>query len=317
MDRSQPEETSSLAIRDLLKARPDFMLEDVPVGPRLNALTVDVECWEHIIRQDLTNEYQPPCRECYEKTEYLLDMFDDAGVKATFFVLGVFGESFPELVRKMDSRGHEIAVHGHTHRQLFNLTAGQFKEDLAKAVKLLSDIIGKPIIGYRAPAFSLDGRSPWALDILAEQGIQYDSSIFPFSGRRYGMPAFPGRVVRIRWLGGRIIEVPLSTVVIAGKRFPVAGGGYFRLLPRFVIRWAVDRINRDGDPFVTYVHPYEFGTQDMRFGQFCPPMSKLQAAFQQVRFNLFRRTMKSKLVELLRAFPFATMKEVIKDGLKD
>jgi polysaccharide deacetylase family protein (PEP-CTERM system associated) len=313
MDRS-PVKSDPQPVRDLLKVRPDFVLEDVPAGPQLNALSVDVECWEYIIRQDFTNEFQPPCSDCRQQTESLLDIFDAAGVKATFFVLGVFAEGFPELVQDIDARGHEIAVHGYTHRQLFKLTPDEFKRDLARAIGILSDIIGKPVIGYRAPAFSIDGRTPWALEILVEHGIQYDSSIFPFSGRRYGIPGFPRRPVRIRWSGGHIIEVPLSTVDIAGKRLPVAGGGYFRLLPISMIRWAVRRINREA-AFVTYTHPYEFATQSMRFGQFCPPMRKWQALFQEIRFNLFRRTIQNKILALLREFPFAPVREVIKSGL--
>jgi polysaccharide deacetylase family protein (PEP-CTERM system associated) len=317
MVTSQPTKCTRQPVRDLLKARPDYVLEDVSVTPRLNALSVDVECWEYIIREDLNGEFHPPCIECYKEARRLLELFDRMDVKATFFVSGVFAETFPDLVAEMDTRGHEIATHGYTHKQLFKFTPDDFKKDVIRAVGLLSDIIAKPIIGYRAPAFSLDGRTPWALEILAEQGIQYDSSVFPFSGRRYGIPDFPRSPVRMSWSGGRIIEVPLSTLDIAGRRFPVAGGGYFRLLPLPVIRWAVRRINQDAAAFVTYMHPYEFGTQNMSFRQFCPPMSRWQARFQEIRFNLFRHTMQNKLEELLKAFPFAPIREVIKDGLKD
>jgi polysaccharide deacetylase family protein (PEP-CTERM system associated) len=306
----------STATRNLFAAGTQYTLDKIPVSPNLNALSVDVECWEHIIWRDLTNGRRAPCEACARLTESLLDLFREAGVKATFFVLGIFAQSFPELVRKMDAQGHEIASHGFLHRQLFKLTPREFEEDVFKVVTTLSDITGKPIVGYRAPSFSLDGRTPWALEILAKHGIQYDSSIFPFFGRRYGVPEFPRHVVRIRWRGGSIIEVPLSTLELAGKRFPVAGGGYFRLLPRWALRWAVGRVNRDGAPFVAYAHPYEFAAQRMEFGQFRPPMKSGMVWLQEMRFNLFRRTMKSKLMELLKSFRFAPIREVIKDGLE-
>lgn len=302
------------ATRDLLSG--GYTLDEIPVSPNLNVLSVDVECWEHIIWRDLTGGYRAPCWECARMTDSLLSLFDDAGAKATFFVLGVFAENYPGLVREIDAQGHEIAVHGYVHTPLFKLTPREFEEDLSRAVGFLSDIVGKRIIGYRAPAFSLDGRTPWALEILAEQGIQYDSSIFPFFGGRYGIPGFPRTAVRIRWSGGGIIEVPLSTVELARKRFPVAGGGYFRILPRWALRWAVTRINREGTPFVAYVHPYEFGARHLRFGQFTPPMNRWNVLLQELRFNLLRRTVKGKLTELLRSFPFGPVREVIKDGLE-
>ncbi|HMK34983.1 MAG TPA: polysaccharide deacetylase family protein [Desulfomonilaceae bacterium] len=301
---------------ELLHGLPELVLNEIPVVPNVNVLSVDAECWEHIVWRDLTGGYRAACRQCAADTEFLLKLFDDAGVRATFFVLGVFAERFPDLVKSMDALGHEIALHGFFHSQLFTLTPPEFKEDLRRAIFLIEDITGKSAIGYRAPAFSLDTRSVWALQVLAEHGIRYDSSVFPFRGRRYGVPDFPRGIVAIRWKGGGIIEVPLSTTHLAGARLPVAGGGYFRTLPRCVIKWAVTSINREGMPFVTYIHPYEFRRQDLEFGQFSPYMNRWAVSFNRIKFNLFRRTMKTKLRELLQAFPFAPVREVIKNGLE-
>ncbi len=224
-----------------------------------NILTFDVEDWH----QSTFNFDLPVTRRVVDNTSRILDICDEAGAKGTFFILGLVAESFPSLVRRIRDAGHEVASHGYDHRPVFAKTPETFRDDLRRSRALIEQAAGVPVLGYRAPDFSIPGSALWALVVLVEEGYQYDSSLFPFAGPRYGVPeAFP-EPCRVMTPAGHLIEFPLATTVCMGKRLPAAGGGYFRLLPYPWHRAAVARLNRLGAPATAYFHPYEIDAEEL------------------------------------------------------
>jgi polysaccharide deacetylase family protein (PEP-CTERM system associated) len=222
-------------------------------------VTVDVEDWP----QSTWDHSLQVTGRAARNTERLLDLLSRHGKVITMFVLGKFAECFPDTVKRIASAGHEVASHGYGHVEIFQQTASQFREDVHRAKSFLEDLIGKPILGYRAPDFSILLKSLWALEILAELGFQYDSSIFPIKEGRYGIGAWPAHPVRVRLPSDRsIVELPPATLTWLGRQWPVAGGGYHRLLPWPVIRMAISDCLRGGGPFIAYCHPYEFDDRE-------------------------------------------------------
>jgi polysaccharide deacetylase family protein (PEP-CTERM system associated) len=225
-----------------------------------NALSVDVEDWfqvgafETVISRD---SWETLPRRVERNTDEVLALFDEAGVKATFFTLGWVAERHPALVRRIVEAGHEVASHGWDHRRVFTLSESEFRADLARARAAIEDAGGRPVAGYRAPSFSIDARTPWAHPVLAEQGYAYSSSVAPVRHDHYGWPDSP----RFAWrpvAGADLVELPVTTVDLAGRRLAAGGGGFFRLLPYAFSSWAVSRVNRDeGRPAIFYFHPWE------------------------------------------------------------
>jgi polysaccharide deacetylase family protein (PEP-CTERM system associated) len=196
----------------------------------------------------------------------VLKILDSHKARATFFVLGWIAERCPSLVRDIQRCGHEVACHGYAHRMICEQTPDEFTEDIRRAKAILEDTIDEEVMGYRAPTFSITQRTLWALDILAEEGFQYDSSIFPVRHDRYGFPAWSRNIRKVKLGGGNsIIEAPPLTVRMLGMNFPVAGGGYFRLLPLGVTSWAIRRMNAEGHPAILYLHPWELDSEQPRF----------------------------------------------------
>ena len=194
-----------------------------------------------------------------DNTHKLLAIFEQFDVRGTFFVLGWVAEQYPQLIKDIAARGHEIACHGYSHRLVYEQSPEQFHEEASRSKNLLEDITGSAVLGYRAASYSIVRRSLWALDILAELGFVYDSSIFPVHHDRYGIPNFERAPHRMSTPNGKpIVEWPLATAEFLGCRLPVAGGGYFRLFPYWFSRWGLASINRrDLRPFVFYLHPWE------------------------------------------------------------
>jgi polysaccharide deacetylase family protein (PEP-CTERM system associated) len=192
-------------------------------------------------------------------TQRLLAIFEQFDVRGTFFVLGWVAERYPQLVRDIAARGHEIACHGFSHRLVYEQSPKEFYGETLRSKTLLEDITGSPVLGYRAASYSIVRESLWALNILVELGFVYDSSIFPVRHDRYGIPnaeRVPHRMSTPN--GASIVEWPLATAKILGCRLPVAGGGYFRLLPYWLSRWGLASINRsEMQPFIFYLHPWE------------------------------------------------------------
>lgn len=189
-------------------------------------------------------------------TKILLDLLDKHNTKATFFIVGWVGERYPELVLEIRDRGHEIGCHSYMHKKVYDLTPDQFRQDTYKAKMILEKVLGDRVVGYRAPSYSITSKSLWALDILAELGFEYDSSIFPVYHDNYGIPDAP----RFKYHHNKqdLVEYPISTVKIFNYNIPVAGGGYFRLFPYWLTKKFLNRINtREKQPFMFYLHPWE------------------------------------------------------------
>jgi len=234
-----------------------------------NALTVDVEDYFHVaalapnIHRDSWASRES---RVVANTQKLLAIFEQFDVRGTFFVLGWVAERHPQLVRDIAARGHEIACHGYSHRLVYEQSPEEFYAETLRAKNLLEEITGSAVVGYRAASYSIVRESLWALDILVELGFAYDSSIFPVRHDRYGIPNAERVPHRLATLNGKsIVEWPLATARILGCRLPVAGGGYFRLLPYWLSRWGLASINRrELQPFIFYLHPWEVDPEQPR-----------------------------------------------------
>lgn len=277
----------------------------------LNALTIDVEDYYHVsafaaaVRCEDWGRYESRVE---RNTYRVLDLLDEYKARATFFVLGWVAERYPSLVRAIMNRGHEVASHGYAHQLIYTQTPSQFREETRRSKKIVEDIIGQSIIGYRAASYSIIEESLWALDILAEEGFQYDSSIFPIRHDRYGIPGHE-RFHHVLYGKGHlaIAEVPLSTLRIAGLNLPVAGGGYLRLLPYALTHLALLYLNRqEGQPAVVYFHPWEID----------PEQPRIKAGWLS-RFRHYTNLgrMEGKLRKLLTNFSFAPIREVYAGSL--
>jgi polysaccharide deacetylase family protein (PEP-CTERM system associated) len=237
-------------------------------GPIVNAMSVDVEDYFHVSVFDgivPRSGWEGMESRVVANTTRLLDLFDEFGIRSTFFILGWVAERQPDLVRTISHRGHEIASHGYAHRLVYDQTPAAFRADVRRAKQLLEDSSGRRVAGYRAPSYSITPRSLWALDVLLEEGYEYDSSIFPIRHDRYGIPVSDRQPYTIERPAGRLIEVPGSTTRVGLLNVPVAGGGYFRILPYWWTRWGIERVNRlEGRPVVFYLHPWEIDPDQPR-----------------------------------------------------
>lgn len=279
---------------------------DFPPTRLKNALTFDVEDW-----YQSTFDKTARVRDIVvEQTSRVLAILSDMDVRATFFILGLVAKAFPRLVKEIHQFGHEIGTHGYSHELVFLQTPSAFAADLDRSVKLLEDTTGCKVLGYRAPDFSIISASLWALDILEQSGIIYDSSIFPIWNRRYGIVGCKRHFHYIRGNeSGGLIEFPLSTVRVLGINLPMCGGGYFRLLPYPTIRSAVTKISNENTPVMIYMHPYEFDSQDL-----ASPLSEsetLSLRFLRITQNINRAKSGTKLRNLLRDFAFSPAAEVL------
>ncbi|NLR38230.1 XrtA system polysaccharide deacetylase [Novosphingobium sp. ERW19] len=274
-------------------------------GRVLNGLSVDVEDWfqvgafETVIdRKDWDGLACRVERNCQQ----ILALFDEAGVKGTFFTLGWIAERYPAMMRQIAGAGHEIASHGWDHARVFTLGRNAFAADIERARKVLEDTTGQRVTGYRAPSFSIDARTPWAHEVLAEQGYVYSSSVAPIVHDHYGWreaPRFAFRPVA----GADLIEIPVTTAEVAGRRMAAGGGGFFRLLPYAVSRWAIRQVNeRDCRPAVFYFHPWEIDPDQPR-----PPVAPLKS---KLRHYTNLDVMAAKLARLVREFRWGRMDEV-------
>jgi polysaccharide deacetylase family protein (PEP-CTERM system associated) len=251
-------------------------------------------------------------RERWDQMEYraessthrLLRLFDDSRIKATFFVLGWVAQRSPHLVREIRAAGHEIASHGWSHKLVYNQTPEEFRRETRDSKALLEDITGERVAGYRASTYSITRRSLWALDVLCELGFEYDSSVFPIRHDLSGIPDAPVRPGVMKAPGGgSILEFPMSTASFGGLRVPVSGGGYFRLLPYWLTRAGLKKLNDDEKrPFVFYLHPWEVDA-----GQ---PVVKAKLLSRIRHYTNLDRT-EGRLRRLVGEFRFAPMREVL------
>ncbi|GIW94949.1 MAG: polysaccharide deacetylase [Pirellulaceae bacterium] len=278
----------------------------------LNAFTVDVEDYFHVsafepfIARSEWNDFQ--CR-VVSNTYRLLEILDAFSVKATFFVLGWVAERYPKVVHDIHAAGHEIGSHSYWHRLVYSMSAEEFREDLRRSCSVLSEIIGKPIRVYRAPSFSIVRRSLWALDVLVDEGIWLDSSVFPICHDRYGMAQGCMEIHRLQCGSGQLVEYPLPAVDCFGIRVPVGGGGYFRLYPVWLTKRLLRAINFGRRrPFVFYVHPWEIDPDQ--------PRLPYGSAVRRWRHYVNLQYTESKLRRLLSVFRFGTITESAQQFLR-
>lgn len=263
----------------------------------LNALSIDVEDWfqvgafEHCIDRA---DWDTRTERVVGNTERVLALLAAHDIRATFFTLGWEAERHPDLIRRIVAAGHELACHGYDHRRVFTLTPEAFRADLRKAKAILEQAGGVAVKGYRAPSFSIDARTPWAHPILAEEGFAYSSSVAPIVHDHYGWPQAPRFAFR-PIASATFLELPVTTVHVAGRTLAAGGGGFFRLLPYAFSRWAVRRVNRrDGQGAIIYFHPWEIDAGQPHMDQ-APLKSRL-------RHYTNIRVMEAKLARLMTDF---------------
>ena len=277
----------------------------------MNVLTIDVEEYFHVsaFEQIISSHDWPTYESRVEKTTHrLLKRLSETGTLATFFVLGWVAERHPELIRTIRKNGHEVASHGYAHQVLTVLTPPQFRADVRRAKRILEDILGEPVVGYRAPSFTIMEDTVWALRTLVEEGYVYDSSIFPVWHDRYGLHGANPYCHRLMTAAGPIWEVPPSTLPVGNMRLPVAGGGYFRLWPYRLLRRWLRKIELSGHPLVVYLHPWEID----------PEQPRVRAALlSRCRHYLNLHKTEGRLVQLLQDFRFGSIADTIEPILPD
>jgi polysaccharide deacetylase family protein (PEP-CTERM system associated) len=242
-----------------------------------NALSVDVEDWFQVGAFETVidrRDWDKLDQRAERNTDTVLKLFDDAGVKATFFTLGWVAARHPGLIRRIVAGGHEIASHGWDHKRVFNMEPSEFADDIERTRKQLQDACGERVSGYRAPSFSIDKRTPWAHEALAEAGYTYSSSVAPIMHDHYGWPEAP-RFGFNPVAGNGFIELPITTARLAGRTLAAGGGGFFRLLPYAFSRWAIRQVNSEGQPAIIYFHPWEIDPSQPRVAN-APIRSKLR-----------------------------------------
>jgi len=273
-----------------------------------HAISVDVEDW---YQSTIDNEAELSDR-FVQSTRSVLHAFADGDVKGTFFILGLVAEKAPEVVRAIAETGHEIQSHGYAHRDSRELSPHEFREDLSRAKRLIQDICGEEVYAYRAPCFTIDESNLWALDVLAETGHRYDSSIFPLKNPRYGIDGYPpGPRIVITSRGHRLVEAPVACFDWLGGRRPVGGGGYFRVWPYRIIRKAWRQLERIGRPGIVYMHPYEYDPREMDAYRTSVPF------LRRIHQGLGRHGFPRKIDKLISEFSFGTMREVLAPLLEE
>ena len=280
-----------------------------------NVVSVDVEDYFHaevfsgVVDRSRWDSYASRVE---RNTRRLLELLGDLNLHGTFFVLGWVAERFPGLVREIAAGGHELACHSYWHRLIYKLDPAEFREDTRRAKNVIEQAAGQPVYGYRAPTYSVIDRSVWALEILAELGFTYDSSIYPIRHDRYGMPGAPRSPFRFQTPSGPMTEFPITTFRLAGRNMPVGGGGYLRLLPRLYTRMGLKRVQKEGVPIVIYIHPWEVDPEQptlpvslksrlRHYTNLSRTFDRFQSVLQAGKYTSFRE---SGLADLAKEFDF-------------
>lgn len=271
----------------------------------LNALSIDVEeyfqvhAFEEVIRREDWEKYESRVE---TNTSWVLDILAETGTRATFFILGWIAERHPTLVRRIQDAGHEVASHGYAHCLIYHQTPQQFRSDLQRSLDIIRDITGEKVFGFRAPSFSVTKHSLWALDVVQECGLRYDSSIYParpLVHNRYGLPGAPRAPHMIR---SGLWEFPMTIVHWLGRDFPIGGGGWLRHYPYALTRWGLRRANAEGRPAIVYLHPWEVD----------PEQPRINGSLwrQYLHYQNLDKT-GARLMALCQEFRFAPVREVL------
>jgi polysaccharide deacetylase family protein (PEP-CTERM system associated) len=271
-------------------------------GRTVNALTFDIEDYYHVeafqsvIRREDWHGYE---RRVYNSTLKILEILGRSGIEATFFILGWVAEHTPGIVKEIQAAGHDIASHGYAHQIIYHQTPEQFAGDVQRSLRVIEDITGEKVLGFRAPSFSVTKRSLWAIEILQSLGLAYDSSVFPIIHDLYGIPDAPRRPYQI---AAGFWEFPMTTIRVLGANLPVGGGAYLRVFPYWWTRWGIRQANSDGGPAVVYLHPWELD----------PGHPRIKTS----RLNHFRHytnleKTEERLVALCRDFQFTSLRRLL------
>jgi polysaccharide deacetylase family protein (PEP-CTERM system associated) len=273
-------------------------------------LSIDWEDFGQILCRDYCSLITRPLKTIDRQTNIILEILSETNQKATFFILGMLAQYRPDLVMKIARQGHEIAMHGQHHVNMRRLSKKEARKDLSDSYNLITDIIGAPVYGYRAPYFSIDESNLYVLELLSEMGLMYDSSIFPMKLRRYGIANFNTSDMLYELPNGKsIVELPLTVIDWKQKKIPVAGGGYMRLLPKFYLDRIFRELNDKQQNVMLYLHPYEFDTRYINCSENYPPgsnYSRTKTFIANIRWNLFRNSIRPKIGALLQSYNFIT-----------
>lgn len=265
------------------------------------SFTVDVEDGISIAMRDSFGVDIQPTDRVVKLTDRILKVFSNNDVKGTFFVLGQIAEHYPDVVKRIHSEGHELAVHGYNHLLFSKMTSEKAFQELDSAKKLIEDISGDEVFGHRAPAFSINPETSWAFDVLVKCGFAYDSSVMPCKGPHYGWPEFPSTLTEVKSQSGNLLlEFPMSVATIAGRNIPALGGSYLRLLPYRASRSQFRKIEKHYHPII-YIHPYEL--DDSRYPDFYFEELKKSSLKKNIMLRsnwLFRSSIEDKFNDLMR-----------------
>lgn len=296
-----------MPFEDTVVAREEMTAQAASQAVIPNAFTVDVEdyyqvtAFERHVDRDQWSGFESRVE---RSTHVLLELLAKHNVLGTFYVLGAVAERHPHLVREIHAAGHEIGSHSHRHRLVYQQSPEQFRLDLRESLDVLMEITGEPVTAYRAPTFSITRVSQWALEILVEEGIQIDSSIFPVYHDRYGIPGAPRGIHRIQTAAGALWEFPPTVARLARYNLPVGGGGYFRLYPLAMTSFCLRNFIRQiRGPFMFYVHPWELD----------PEQPRLRVGTRLSRFRHYVNLASTgrKLDRLLRQFRFGRLRDIM------
>lgn len=270
----------------------------------LNALAIYVEEWYHRNDIDIPSNIKTQCKgRVVGDVDKILKLLSERNIKATFFILGSIAEEYPQVVEKIHRLGHEIASHGYNHNLVYEQSREEFKTDLKRSIQLLQNITNEKVLGYTAPSWSIINNSVWALDVLKEEGFLYDSSVFPIKTFLYGIPDFPRFPYKIYGDNGNLIEFPPSTVKFLDKNIPFSGGVFFRILPLWIIRKCLKRINKkEKKPALIYLHSWELNHSQ--------PKLKLPIKKRIIPYANLDGT-EEKLRSLLNDFKFSSIRKVL------
>lgn len=270
-----------------------------------NAMTVDVEDYFQVSAFEpyvLKEQWDTLTHRVERNTNKILDLLDERSIKATFFTLGWVAERYPDLIKRIVSEGHELACHGYEHIRVTEQTPEQFRDDVAKAKKILEELSGKEIKGYRAASYSIGASNLWALNVLQEEGFKYSSSIYPVKHDLYGMPNAP-RFIYKPIKNQDFKEIPITTVRLGDKNFPCGGGGFFRFYPYALSKWAFNRVNnQENEPGIFYFHPWEIDPEQ--------PRQNGLSLKTRTRHYLNLHRMENRIKRLLTDFKWDTMENV-------
>ncbi|MBS1755702.1 MAG: polysaccharide deacetylase family protein [Bacteroidetes bacterium] len=276
-----------------------------------STLSIDWEDFGQLLGMYHFKDITEPVGGAIERqTKIMLDLLDQTNHKATFFILGMLAKYRPALVKEIAARGHEIALHGQNHKAMFTLTPSQAKEDISQNLDIVSNITGQKIYGYRAPFFSINETNLYLLQLLTELGLMYDSSIFPKKMPRYGIEGFNDKdALYILPDNSQIVELPLTVAEYFNKKWPVSGGGYIRLMPKALVNKVFRDFSSRQKNSMIYMHPYEFDTQFIDVRANYPKgasYSKFKTLSLNLRWNLFRNSIRGKIKSLLEQHQFIT-----------